>query len=185
MRVDPVMASAIGKWATQNDISRSEALRNLLVLGLANARPLVSGSPKAAAKSSEMAAHQIDQFADPATSEEKRRTGSGGSSRGHGSSETCGATSRSRRAGSSRSRWVVLKEAAIRKSRPGEKREVDLEDVVQLLRWGVRRVGSQMAFARIAGADRATVNNKLSTVDYRHPQRSFERSIFVRSSYPK
>ena len=89
------------------------------------------------------------------------------------------------KAGSSRSRWVVLKEAAIRKSRPGEKREVDLEDVVQLLRWGVRRVGSQMAFARIAGADRATVNNKLSTVDYRHPQRSFERSIFVRSSYPK
>jgi hypothetical protein len=68
------------------------------------------------------------------------------------------------KAGSSRSRWVVLKEAAIRKSRPGEKREVDLEDVVQLLRWEVRRVGSQMAFARIAGADRATVNKTLHAI---------------------
>ena len=50
---------------------------------------------------------------------------------------------------------------AIRKPRASLKRPLEPAEVVQLLRSEVERVGSQMAFAKMAGVDRATVNKIL------------------------
>jgi len=50
---------------------------------------------------------------------------------------------------------------AIRKPRATLKRPLEPAEVVQLLRSEVERVGSQMAFAKMAGVDRATVNKIL------------------------
>jgi hypothetical protein len=64
--------TAIEDWRRkQPDLpSRSQAIRRL---GLAGAQPMKRRSPKAAAKASDMAAHQIDKLADPALPEEERR----------------------------------------------------------------------------------------------------------------
>jgi hypothetical protein len=40
--------------------------------------------------------------------------------------------------------------------KPRAKRQIEAEDVVRLLRWEVERMGSQSAFAKAAGVDRAT-----------------------------
>jgi DNA-binding phage protein len=50
---------------------------------------------------------------------------------------------------------------AIRKPRASMKRPLNTEDVVRLLRSEVERAGSQNAFAKKAGVDRATVNKIL------------------------
>ena len=52
---------------------RSQAIRRLVGLGLAGSSPAKQTSPKAAAKASDMAAHQIDKLANPAMPEEERR----------------------------------------------------------------------------------------------------------------
>jgi DNA-binding XRE family transcriptional regulator len=53
---------------------------------------------------------------------------------------------------------------AIRKPRASHKRPLDLENVLRLLRSEVERAGSQSAFAKKAGVDRATVNRILHGV---------------------
>jgi Arc/MetJ-type ribon-helix-helix transcriptional regulator len=73
-RMPPPLINAIDSWAAKNtDGSRSEAIRRLVELGLAGSAPTKKTSPKAAAKASDMAAHQIDKLADPAIPEEERR----------------------------------------------------------------------------------------------------------------
>jgi Arc/MetJ-type ribon-helix-helix transcriptional regulator len=74
IRLSPRLAASIDKWAASNGaVSRSEAIRRLVELGLAESTPTKQTSRKAAAKASDMAAHQIDKLANPAMPEEERR----------------------------------------------------------------------------------------------------------------
>jgi Arc/MetJ-type ribon-helix-helix transcriptional regulator len=74
IRLPPKLTASIEKWAVSNGVgSRSEAIRSLVELGLAQAAPAKSTSPKAAAKASDMAARQIDKLANPAMPVEERR----------------------------------------------------------------------------------------------------------------
>jgi hypothetical protein len=73
IRLPPKLTGSIDKWATLNGAaSRSQAIRRLVELGLASARPLKQRSAKAAAKASDMAGRQIDKLADPAVPAEER-----------------------------------------------------------------------------------------------------------------
>jgi Arc/MetJ-type ribon-helix-helix transcriptional regulator len=74
IRLSPELTASIDKWAARNRAaSRSDAIRRLVELGLAGSMPAKQTSPKAAAKASDMAAHQIDKLANPAVPEEERR----------------------------------------------------------------------------------------------------------------
>jgi Arc/MetJ-type ribon-helix-helix transcriptional regulator len=74
IRLSPRLTASIDKWAASNGaVSRSEAIRRLVELGLAESTPTKQTSRKAAAKASDMAAHQIDKLANPAMPEEERR----------------------------------------------------------------------------------------------------------------
>jgi hypothetical protein len=66
-------------------------------------------------------------------------------------------------------RRVLQQRADIQKLRPTK--ELDVEGILRLLRAEVQRAGSQMAFAKIAGVDRATVQ-RFSAVCCRHLQKS-------------
>jgi Arc/MetJ-type ribon-helix-helix transcriptional regulator len=73
-RMPPSLIKSIDGWAAKHsDGSRSEAIRRLVELGLAGSTPTKQTSRKAAAKASDMAAHQIDKLANPAMPEEERR----------------------------------------------------------------------------------------------------------------
>jgi Ribbon-helix-helix protein, copG family len=73
IRLPPKLTTSIDKWAAHNGAaSRSQAIRRLVELGLASARPLKQRSAKAAAKASDMAGRQIDKLADPAMPAEER-----------------------------------------------------------------------------------------------------------------
>jgi Arc/MetJ-type ribon-helix-helix transcriptional regulator len=63
----------IDRWAHQNTIgSRSEAIRRLVELGLANAQRATARSNKIA-KASEMAGQEIDRLSDPLATDEERQ----------------------------------------------------------------------------------------------------------------
>src|SRR6266700_5479397 len=66
---------AIDRWRHQQPGSpaRPQAIRRLVQLALTGSAPTKQTSPKAAAKASAMAAHQIDKLANPAIPEEERR----------------------------------------------------------------------------------------------------------------
>jgi hypothetical protein len=65
----------IDDWAAHNGaISRSEAIRRLVELGLAASQPLWRRSPKAASKALDLAAQKIDKLIDPSTPGEERST---------------------------------------------------------------------------------------------------------------
>jgi hypothetical protein len=73
IRLPPKLTTSIDRWAAHNGAaSRSQAIRRLVELGLAGARPLKQRSAKAAAQASDMAGRQIDKLADPATPAEER-----------------------------------------------------------------------------------------------------------------
>src|SRR5260370_2420283 len=74
IRLPPDLTATIDKWAAQNNASsRSQAIRRLVALGLAGARPMKRRSPKAAAKASNMAGRQIDKISDPSATDEERQ----------------------------------------------------------------------------------------------------------------
>jgi hypothetical protein len=75
LRASPELRRAIESWAKRQGDSPvlSEAIRRLVELGLAGSVPTKQTSREAAAKASEMAAHQIDKLANPALPEEERR----------------------------------------------------------------------------------------------------------------
>src|SRR5260370_1273458 len=55
IRLPPDLTATIDKWAAQNNASsRSQAIRRLVALGLAGARPMKRRSPKAAAKAARL-----------------------------------------------------------------------------------------------------------------------------------
>jgi hypothetical protein len=74
LRLPSDLLRRIDGWAKQEKIDkRSEAVRELIERGLAGSQSSKRTSPKAAAKASDMAAHQIDKLANPAMPEEERR----------------------------------------------------------------------------------------------------------------
>jgi|ERR1700730_1760666 hypothetical protein len=75
LRASPEFRRAIESWAKRqgDKLLLSEALRRLVELGLAGSTPTKQTSRKAAAKASDLAAHQIDKLANPAMPEEERR----------------------------------------------------------------------------------------------------------------
>jgi hypothetical protein len=75
LRASPALRRAIESWAKRQEDAPllSEAIRRLVELGLAGSAPTKKTSPKAAARASDMAAHQIDKLANPSMPEEERR----------------------------------------------------------------------------------------------------------------
>ena len=74
IRLSPGLIATIDKWAVRHDVSsRSEAIRRLVEVGLAQAPPVKRRSRKAASKASEMAGRQIDKIGDPSATDEERQ----------------------------------------------------------------------------------------------------------------
>jgi hypothetical protein len=84
LRMSPEIKAAVEHWAAQqaDKPSRSEAIRRLVELGLAKAKPLANATAvgrlgnKAVSKSSELAGKMIDRLADqsaPLEEQEKRK----------------------------------------------------------------------------------------------------------------
>jgi hypothetical protein len=76
VRLPVDLIKRIDRWGRLQDevaATRSKAIRSLVELALAGPDPTKRTSPKAAARASEMAAHQIDKLANPAMPEEERR----------------------------------------------------------------------------------------------------------------
>lgn len=74
VRLPAVLTASIDAWASAHSINRSEAIRQLVELGLkseamAGAKAV---SRHDAAAVEELAAHQLDQFIDPDTPQEER-----------------------------------------------------------------------------------------------------------------
>jgi hypothetical protein len=74
-RFEPHTMKAIDAWADGNGISRSEAIRRLVEIGLAKAPKPRRARPghKNSTKASEMAGKQIDRLGDPSATEEQRQ----------------------------------------------------------------------------------------------------------------
>jgi hypothetical protein len=67
------MVAAINKWLSREDeLSRSEAIRRLVELGLEASPTSSRRSRKAASKALQMAGKQIDKLADETASDEER-----------------------------------------------------------------------------------------------------------------
>jgi hypothetical protein len=74
IRLSPGLIATIDKWAVRNDVSsRSEAIRRLVEVGLAETPPVKRRSRKAASKASDMAGRQIDKIGDPSATDEERQ----------------------------------------------------------------------------------------------------------------
>ena len=75
VRLPPFLISEIEKWAAGQSagLSRSEAIRRLIELGLARAQPLKRREPKAASKALDLAGQQIDKLADSSATVEERQ----------------------------------------------------------------------------------------------------------------
>ena len=74
VRLPAVLTASIDAWASAHYINRSEAIRQLVEIGLkwdaaASAKPV---SRHDAAAVEELAAHQLDQIIDPTTPQEER-----------------------------------------------------------------------------------------------------------------
>jgi Ribbon-helix-helix protein, copG family len=74
IRLSPDLIATIDKWAARHDVSsRSEAIRRLVEVGLAETPPVKRRSRKAASKASDMAGRQIDKIGDPSATDEERQ----------------------------------------------------------------------------------------------------------------
>ncbi len=72
VRLTPEAIAAVDKWATGKDTTRSEAIRQLVELGLASVQRVRARTNKAA-KASEMADREIDRLSDPLATEAERQ----------------------------------------------------------------------------------------------------------------
>jgi Arc/MetJ-type ribon-helix-helix transcriptional regulator len=74
IRLSVELAQAIDSWAARNKAaSRSEAIRQLVEMGLAGVQPAGRRSAKTAARASDMAGRQIDKIGDLSASAEERQ----------------------------------------------------------------------------------------------------------------
>jgi hypothetical protein len=67
------MELAVDKWAKRNGTNRSQAIRCLIALGLADAQLPRGRSPAARSKAYELASKQVDKLIDPSTPNEERQ----------------------------------------------------------------------------------------------------------------
>ncbi|HWF94048.1 MAG TPA: hypothetical protein VG291_03725 [Xanthobacteraceae bacterium] len=69
------MLASLDAWIARQDDqpSRPEAIRRLVELGLAGARPIRQQNPKTAAQASDMAGRRIDKIGDPSATVEERQ----------------------------------------------------------------------------------------------------------------
>jgi hypothetical protein len=72
VRLEPETIAAIDTWTAGHELTRSEAIRRLVEIGLAAARRAGARRNKAS-KALEMAGDEIDRLADPAVSNEERQ----------------------------------------------------------------------------------------------------------------
>jgi hypothetical protein len=72
VRLTPEAIAAIDAWTAGHDITRSEAIRRLVEIGLAAARR-AGMRRKTASKALELASEAIDRLADPSLSDEERQ----------------------------------------------------------------------------------------------------------------
>jgi Arc/MetJ-type ribon-helix-helix transcriptional regulator len=73
VRLPPGLIAQIDGWSRREEVkSRSKAIRRLVELGLAGARPMKRRPPKAASKALDLAARQIDKLADSSATVEER-----------------------------------------------------------------------------------------------------------------
>ena len=74
VKLPAVLTASIDAWASVHGINRSEAIRRLVELGLQSeaATGTRKASPHDAAAVEELAAHQLEQFIDPETTQEER-----------------------------------------------------------------------------------------------------------------
>jgi Arc/MetJ-type ribon-helix-helix transcriptional regulator len=74
VRLSGELASAIDRWAEKEKVrSRSEAIRHLVELALASARPPRRRDPQSASKASDMATEQVKKMINPLLPEEEKR----------------------------------------------------------------------------------------------------------------
>ena len=74
IRLAPKLTAAIDKWGEANGVlSRSEAIRRLLELGLAASQPLRRRDLNAPSTALDLAAQELDKLIDPSTSDEERK----------------------------------------------------------------------------------------------------------------
>jgi metal-responsive CopG/Arc/MetJ family transcriptional regulator len=75
VRLTGELAVAIDRWAEKEKVrSRSEAIRHLVELALASARPAGRRDPQSVSKASDMATEQVKKMINPLLSEEEKRT---------------------------------------------------------------------------------------------------------------
>ena len=76
VRLQPSALSALDAWIrnTGETISRPEAIRRLVELGLAGTQPTPRPSPKVLSKASDLAVQQIDELGDRSATDEERQT---------------------------------------------------------------------------------------------------------------
>ena len=75
MRLSSELRENVDAWAARqtDKPGRSEAIRRLVELGLAESQPMKRRSPKAASKAIDLAGQQIDKLADPSATAEERQ----------------------------------------------------------------------------------------------------------------
>ena len=72
MRLTPTAVRLAEAWATQNNLSRSEAIRRLVELGLSASHSSRPHSPQTRAKAAALAAETIDRHIDPTAAPEEQ-----------------------------------------------------------------------------------------------------------------
>ena len=77
-RLEPATVESLDAWASANDVSRSEAIRRLVELGLSVEPPqghrLLSTAKESAARAVELAGNAIDKHSDQNASYDERST---------------------------------------------------------------------------------------------------------------
>ena len=72
VRLAPEAIAAIDKWAAGRDLTRSDAIRRLVELGLASAQR-AGARNRRATRATEMASQEIDRLGDPSATDEERQ----------------------------------------------------------------------------------------------------------------
>jgi hypothetical protein len=73
-RLPTGLLTSVESWAAQRTLTRSEAIRRLVELGLASAQPSKPLGKKAALKASQMAGKAIDRLGDLGATDEERES---------------------------------------------------------------------------------------------------------------
>lgn len=68
------LIARVEAWADQQHLSRSEAIRRLVELGLSASQPRPAGAHKAASTARELAGEKLDRMGDASATDEQRAT---------------------------------------------------------------------------------------------------------------